>query len=124
MQDGIALQQCPRGMAVGRFPPRRSHVSRVDGGCQLNYQGTVYLDDPSVNVGLPVNRPLYLEFYFVKSARLGNSTSSVTHGTMLHPRAGQRYVAEVSYVDDLYKVALREGTRTIERRALPACKGK
>lgn len=99
------------------------HIYTVDAACQLNYQGTVYLDEPSVEVGLPSNRESYLEFYFVKSARLANSTSSITHGTLLHPRPGQRYAAEVSYANDLYKVKLRETAsgRAIARRPLESC---
>jgi hypothetical protein len=103
------------------------HIYDVDPKCQLVYRGTVKLDGSSVDVGLPVNRQMYLEFYFAKSAVFYSSSSSVTYGMLLQPRAAHEYVADASYLDDLYKVQLREKSRgsasgrVIERRALETC---
>jgi hypothetical protein len=99
------------------------HVHRVDGNCQTEYQGTVELGVPAVEVGLPVDRVSLLAFVFISSATLGGSSSSTRVEALLKPRAGHTYQASVSYVDSMYNVVLREtdprrsSSRELERRS-------
>lgn len=100
-------------------------VHAVDAQCGLTYEGTVYLDRPQVEVGIPSGRLSYLVFEFASSGFLGGTRGSITHATLLRPRAGQAYDIRVSYRDDIYYVVIRErGTpgREISRVGLAACK--
>jgi hypothetical protein len=103
------------------------NVYEVDAKCQLVYLGTVKLKDSALDVGLAANRQIYLEFYFIKSAVLYSSSSSVDYGLLLRPRPAHEYTAEVSYANDLYKVQLWEKARSsapkrlLERRSLQTC---
>jgi len=104
------------------------HVHRVDAGCQTEYQGTVRLDKPSIEVGVPAGRSSLMAFTFSSSSFLGGSSSSIRYETLLTPRAGYTYDVKVSYLDDIYSVTVREidprgsSSREIERRDLRACK--
>jgi hypothetical protein len=104
------------------------HVHRVDAGCQTEYQGTVQLDKPSVEVGIPAGRQSLVAFTFSSSSFLSGSSSSVRYDTLLTPRAGYTYDVKVSYLDNIYSVTVREidprrsSSREIERRDLRACK--
>jgi hypothetical protein len=104
------------------------HVHRVDAGCQTEYQGTVRLDKPSIEVGVPAGRSSLMVFTFSSSSFLGGSSSSIRYETLLTPRAGYTYEVKVSYLDNIYSVTIREidprrsSSREIERRDLRACK--
>lgn len=103
------------------------HIYRVDANCQIEYEGTVKLDQPSVPVGIPANRPSYLVFDFSSSSFLANSRSTISYETLFKPRAGHSYDAKVSYKDDIYNVEIRETNsrkssgRVIDRQDLSAC---
>jgi hypothetical protein len=95
------------------------HVHRVDANCRAEYQGSVELREPSVHVGLPVDRVSLVAFVFNTSATLGGSSGSVRVEHLLKPRPGYSYQANVSYVDSMYYVVLREiDPRTSSRREL------
>ncbi|TMG78154.1 MAG: hypothetical protein E6H75_04390 [Betaproteobacteria bacterium] len=104
------------------------HIHRVDAGCQTEYQGTVQLDKPSVEIGIPAGRPSLVAFTFSSSSFLSGSSSSVRYDTLLTPRAGYIYDVKVSYLDNIYNVTVREidprssSSREIGRRDLRACK--
>jgi hypothetical protein len=104
------------------------HVHRVDASCQTEYQGTVQLDKPSVEVGVPAGRSSLMAFTFSSSSFLGGSSSSIRYETLLTPRAGYTYDVKVSYLDNIYNVTVREidprtsSSREIGRRDLRACK--
>jgi len=103
------------------------HIHRVDANCLTEYQGTVQLDKPSVEVGIPAGRQSLLAITFSSSSFLTGSSRSVRYDTLLTPRAGYTYDVTVSYVDRMYNVAIREidsrksSSREIERRSLKAC---
>ena len=103
------------------------NIYRVDARCQLEYQGTVDLDESSVAVGIPSDRSSYLVFDFASSSFLANSRSSISYETLLEPVAGYNYDIEVSYIDDIYNVEIREThpfksvNRDIELKDLNAC---
>ncbi len=104
------------------------HIHRVDANCLTEYQGTVRLDKPSVEVGIPAGRQSLVAFTFSSSSFLTGSSRSVRYDTLLTPRAGYTYDVKVSYLDSIYNVTIREidprksSSREIERRDLRACK--
>lgn len=102
------------------------HVFRVKADCSRVYQGSVRLDRSPVRIGLPAGRMSYLVFGFDTSSFLSGK-SLISFGTLLEPRRGRIYLADVSYHDSLYNVTLREtdprrGTsRELPRRDLADC---
>lgn len=84
------------------------HVFSVDDQCQKTYEGTVKLARQTVEVGLPRESLSYLVFEFHSSGFLSNTSSSITQSTLLKPRAGAAYAADVSYIDDIYLVAMTQ----------------
>jgi hypothetical protein len=102
-------------------------IYRVDADCKTEYEGTIQLNDPSVDVGIPSQRLTYLVFVFSSSSFLASSSSTVTHDTLLKPRDGYKYEIKVSYIDDIYNVAIQEthprkpGSRDIELKDLSSC---
>lgn len=103
-------------------------VHRVDERCQLEFEGAVELDRPSVAVGIPADRWSYLVFNFSSSSLLGGSSGSINRETLFRPRAGHRYEIAVSYQKDIYHVAIREfpprggAGRDIDFRNIRACR--
>jgi hypothetical protein len=101
----------------------------VDDQCEIEYQGTVNLDERPISVGIPLGRPSYLVFEFASSSFLANSSRSITYETLLTPVAGRDYDLKVSYLDDIYNVEIRESrpgdvvARNIDRKDLRACSG-
>ena len=83
----------------------------VNAQCQIQYEGTVNLGEPSVPVGIPAGRWTYLVFDFSTSGFLSNTSTSTVSGALLNPQAGARYDIDVSYRDDIYNVAIRSVAR-------------
>ena len=102
-------------------------IYRVNADCKTEYEGTVQLKDPSVEVGIPSGRLNYLVFVFASSGFLSSSSSTITYNALLKPRAGYNYDVKVSYIDDIYNVVIREThprkkrSREIELKDLNAC---
>ena len=104
------------------------HIHQVDANCRTEYQGTVQLNEPSDQIGVPSDRLSYLVFSFSSATFLGGSGSSISYETLLWPRAGHAYDARASYADSIYHVEIREtdprrsAGREIERRSLDDCR--
>jgi hypothetical protein len=102
-------------------------IHGVGTDCQTVYEGTVQLNQPTIDIGIPPNRWSQLVFVFATTSFLGNRSGSITHETFLKPRSGYQYVVQVTYRDDMYNVAVREThpsssvSREIERKDLRAC---
>lgn len=101
------------------------HVHEVRGPCETRYEGTVALDQPAVEVGVPAQRPSYVVVSFDTSSFLGGNRGTSV-GTVITPRAGYRYELAVRYKQDMYDVALREvdrkgASRELPRRGLNGC---
>jgi len=102
-------------------------VYLVNRDCSLEYQGTIKLEKTSVNVGIPTDKSSYLVFGFASSSFLANSSGSISQETLLKPRKGYRYKINVSYIDDIYNVDIREThprkstSREIETVGLNTC---
>lgn len=102
-------------------------IYKVDGSCQVEYQGTVKLSEPLIKVGIPTDRLSYMVFYFTSTGFLASSRSSINQGALLKPRSGYKYDVQVSYMDDIYDVKIREThprkskSREIELKDLSDC---
>jgi hypothetical protein len=94
------------------------HVHEVTGPCATRYEGTVKLDQPAVDVGVPAGRPSFLVVGFDTSSFLGGQRGT-TVGTAFTPREGYRYELGVRYKDAMYDVGLREVDRKGVSRELP-----
>lgn len=103
-------------------------IFSVTSGCETEYLGTVDLDRPSVAVGVPADQLSYMVFVFSSSSFFGSSRSTISHETLLQARAGYSYDVRVSYMDDIYNVAINEqgprnpGGRKIALRDISVCK--
>jgi hypothetical protein len=82
-------------------------IYEVNAQCQVQYEGTVNLEELSVPVGIPAGRWSYLVFDFSSSGFLSNTSTSTASGALLNPQAGTRYDIDVSYLDDIYNVTIR-----------------
>ena len=76
--------------------------------CKNNYQGTVNLNKKRVSVGIPNEGASYLNFVFLRSGFLSNSSGSSAFDVYFTPRNGCEYLAEVSYLDGIYDVIIKE----------------
>lgn len=99
----------------------------VVGDCRIEYVGSLKLDQPNVDVGLAVNKPSYLSIVFTRNS-IG-SRSTYTYETVLTPRAQHVYSVDVSHLEGMYEIFLRErGTaknspvRELARQPLTNCK--
>lgn len=101
-------------------------VHGVDAQCRIEYLGTVSLSKASAEIGIPAERWSYLVFDFSSSGLFTRQTRT-TLETLLKPRAGYRYEANVTYRDDIYNVVIREQSprgawREVQLLDLAACK--
>jgi hypothetical protein len=102
-------------------------IHRVGEQCTIDYEGTVQLTEPTIEIGIPPDRWSHLVFVFASSSFLANRSGTITYETMVKPRANHRYDVEVSYRNDMYHVAIRETppnrsiSRELDRVQLRAC---
>jgi len=101
------------------------HVHAVTGECATHYDGTLQLDRPTLDLGVPAGRPSYLVVSFDTSSFMAGSRSTSV-GTLVTPRPGYEYELAVRYKQDIYDVALREidrkgVSRDLARRPLTGC---
>jgi len=105
-------------------------IHRVTIDCRTEYEGTVQLSRPTIDVGIPPNRWSRLVFVFSSSSFLGNRSGFMTYETLLKPRSGYQYQVKVTYKDDMYNVVVRETqpddstNREIEHKDLRSCQAK
>ena len=102
-------------------------IYEVNAQCQIQYEGTVNLREPSVPVGIPAGRWSYLMFDFSTSGFLSNTTTSTASGALLRPQPGTRYDIDVSYQEDIYNVEIRAvatdgAVSELPRIGLEACR--
>jgi hypothetical protein len=102
-------------------------IHKVNPDCSTEYTGTVQLDNSPKEIGLPSGRSSYLVFVFEKSGVFSAETST-TYNTLLRPRSGYQYIANVSYEENIYNVIINEvdpgnrKSREIEARGMHACR--
>jgi len=102
-------------------------IHKVNPDCSTEYSGTIQLDDSSKDIGIPADRSSYLVFVFEKSGFFSAETST-SYDTLIRPRNGYKYTAEVSYQENIYNVIINEvdpgnrKSREIETRGMYACR--
>lgn len=102
-------------------------IHRVKPDCSTEYAGTVQLDNPSLDVGIPTGRSSYLVFVF-ESSGMFSADSTITFNTLIRPREGYRYKAQVSYKENIYNVVINEidpgskKSRELDTRGMSACR--
>lgn len=102
-------------------------IHKVNPDCSTEYTGTIQLDDSSKDIGIPAGRSSYLVFVFEKSGFFSAETST-SYDTLIRPRNGYKYTAEVSYQENIYNVIINEvdpgnrKSREIETRGMYACR--
>jgi hypothetical protein len=105
-------------------------IHRVTPVCKTEYEGTVQLDRPTIDVGIPPNRWSRLVFVFASSSFLANRSGSIAYETLLQPRAGYQYEVKVTYRNDMYNVVVREThpssavSHEVEQKGFGACAAK
>lgn len=105
-------------------------IHRVGADCTTEYEGTVHLSRPTIDIGIPPNRWSHLVFVFSSYSFWANRSGTITYETLLKPRPGYHYEILATYRDDVYNVAVREThpsdpvSREIERRDVRTCLGK
>ncbi len=103
-------------------------IHRIKPDCSTEYAGTVELDGPPVDVGIPTGRSSYLVFVFESSGFLSSTSGSTSYDTLLRPRRGYQYDIKVSYKENLYNVVINEiapggkKRRELESKELAACR--
>ena len=83
-------------------------IYRVSADCKTEYEGTVQLTKPSIDIGIPANRWSRLVFVFASSSLFSNTSGTITYDTLLKPQAGYIYEIKASYKDDIYNVSVQE----------------
>ena len=86
-------------------------IYQMYGDCVVDYQGTVNLRDPLVEVGVPAGVAAYLVFRIESSAFLTNTYSSVGYDFAFYPDFGHVYDVNVVYRDNVYDVQVQERAR-------------
>ena len=105
-------------------------IHRVNARCLTEHEGRINLENGSMEVGLPLDAPLYLEFIFVTGGGFTSSVGATRHGTLFTARSGYYYRVQVSYNKGIYAVEIREtrkgspGGRVVERVPLSTCKAR
>ena len=103
-------------------------IHRVNARCLTEYEGRIDLENGTIQVGLPADEPLYLDFIFVTGGGFTSPVGAVRHGVLFTARSGYDYRAQVTYKNAIYDVEIREarkgssGGRVVERLPLSACK--
>jgi len=98
-------------------------IHKVNPDCSTEYTGTVNLNDDAKEIGIPTGRSTYLVFVFERGGIFSADTST-TYDTLIRPRAGYQYTAQVSYKDEIYNVILNEIDPGNKNRREIATKGK
>jgi hypothetical protein len=101
-------------------------IFEVKPDCSIKYSGTIQLDNPVIDVGIPTGRSSYLVFVFSSSGFFTGS-NTITYDTLLRPRKDARYDIDVRYQQDIYNVVINERlgsnkSQEIEVKSLAECK--
>lgn len=102
-------------------------IHRLGADCSTDYEGTVQLNSPVVDIGIPSNRWSRVAFVFDSYSFWWNRSGTISYETWLKPQVGYHYPIKVTYRDDQYKVAIHETrpgsvlSREIERKDPHTC---
>ena len=84
--------------------------------CETAYLGTIALDKKILALGLATGQPSYIRVGFVSSSFWGNSSGFTNYDISLLPLKPYRYEITVSYIDDIYNVAVYEINRSTGKK--------
>jgi hypothetical protein len=102
-------------------------IHRLNADCSMEYEGTVQLNSPTIDIGIPSRRWSRLVFLFDSYSFWGNRSGTITYETLLKPHSGSHYPISVTYRDDQYNVAIQETrpgsalSREVERKDPHTC---
>ena len=96
----------------------RVDVYLLNKQCEGPYQGSYWTSKKLGEIGLKENQQTLLKFNFLSSHWLkGKHSNSIE--ALVSPRAGYRYVAHMSYIDDAFDVEIFEiNQKTRKQRAI------
>ena len=103
-------------------------IHTINAKCETDFLGRVYVDDPKTEVGVPIDRPVFLDFIFVSKTAFSGDVSAVRYQTVMTPRSGFAYDAAVSYNKGIYNVVITEkqrggsGSRRVPHVPLESCR--
>jgi hypothetical protein len=83
-------------------------IQNVKADCSTGYIGTVTLDKPLVQIGIPTKYRSYLTFEFDTSGFFAANEGKMSYETLFKPKPGYRYLAKVSYINEYYDVRIFE----------------
>ncbi|MGQ0666428.1 MAG: hypothetical protein ACT4O4_05275 [Nitrospiraceae bacterium] len=102
-------------------------IHRLGPDCSTDCEGTVQLNSPTIDFGIPSNRWSRLVFVFASYSFWGNRSGTISYETLLKPHVGYHYPIKVTYRDDQYNVVIQETrpgspvSREIEHKDLQTC---
>jgi hypothetical protein len=100
-------------------------VYSLDAKCEINHEGRIELETAATEVGLPTNRPIYIEFIFANSSMFPNRTTSTRYGMLFTPHLGIAYQVKAVYSGGIYDVVIRDNAgRPVEQGKLSDCKAR
>jgi hypothetical protein len=105
----------------------RVDIYAVDPSCGTTYRGSVALQRPEVEIGLPASGANYLNFVFASSSFLAGAHGATGFDRYFQTRPGHAYIAEASYVEGIYDVILKEkkpGSKQLRELDFGECKPK
>jgi hypothetical protein len=83
-------------------------IHNIKADCSTEYIGTVKLDKPIVEIGIPTRYQSYLTFEFNTAGVFAANAGKMTANTLFKPKAGYRYLAKVRYIDEFFDVEIYE----------------
>jgi hypothetical protein len=86
-------------------------IYSIGNQCDKAYLGTVALDRSIVQLGIATGQPSYLVVGFASSSFWSSSSGYISYDITLFPRNAYRYEIEVTYIDDIYNIAVYEINR-------------
>ncbi len=90
-------------------------VYHVNTSCQLSYQGTITVDNSPLEKSLSQKNAHYLVVRFSSSSFFTGS-HSMSKDLMFKPATGKRYYLDLSYIDDIYNIELKESRTSSNKR--------
>jgi hypothetical protein len=76
-------------------------IYNLDDDCNADYLGSIKLKNGDTQIGIATDQFTCLAFVFV-------TPGIIRHTTILTPRPGVRYIADISYADSIYNVSIHE----------------
>ena len=106
----MSIQTTTRSGSVFERVRPYLHLYKMKNRCEVEYLGTVHLDGQSTEIGIEPGQMTYLKFVFKRTETFGGG-ALIEYTTIVTPRAGTRYAADVRYLDRSYDVKVREVDR-------------